>query len=202
MLMNKAEKLLMNNPVRAAVQRHYEARRLRDMGGVMTGGRALEIGCGRGVGTEIILEQFGADTVDAFDLDADMVSRAQTRLERFGQRVRLWTGDATDIQADDETYDAVFDFGVIHHIPDWRAALREVDRVLKPGGRFYADEIFEKFIMHPLARALLDHPLQDRFDHARFAEALEGAGLHVEASYDEGHFGFFVAEKTPGFRTS
>ena len=195
MLLNKIEKHLMNNPVRAAVQRYYEAKRLRDMGGVMHGGHALEIGCGRGVGAEIILEQFGADRLDAFDLDADMVRRAEARLTRFGDRVRLWTGDATAIQAADETYDAVFDFGIIHHIPDWRTALREVHRVLKPGGRFYADEMFERFLMHPVARALLDHPREDRFDHARFTQALESSALQVEGSYDEGHFGFFVARK-------
>ena len=60
----------------------------------------------------------------------------------------------------------------------------------------YADEIYEKFLKHPLVRALLDHPREDRFDHARLARALEAAGLHVEASHDEGHFGFFVARKT------
>ncbi len=190
MLLNKVEKLLMNNPVREAAQRYYEARRLRELGG-----RALEIGCGRGVGVEIILEQFGADTVDAFDLDPDMVRRAQARLERFGDRVSLWIGDATDIRADNATYDAVFDFGIIHHIPNWRAALREVHRVLKPGGRFYADEVYEKFLSYPLVRALLQHPREDRFDHSRFARGLEAAGLCVEASHDEGHFGFFVARK-------
>ncbi len=195
MLLNKVEKLLMNNPVREAAQRYYEARRLRELGGATTGGRALEIGCGRGVGVEIILEQFGADTVDAFDLDPDMVRRAQARLERFGDRVSLWIGDATDIRADNATYDAVFDFGIIHHIPNWRAALREVHRVLKPGGRFYADEVYEKFLSYPLVRALLQHPREDRFDHSRFARGLEAAGLCVEASHDEGHFGFFVARK-------
>ncbi|KPK13507.1 MAG: hypothetical protein AMJ62_14895 [Myxococcales bacterium SG8_38] len=195
MLLNKVEKILMNNPVREAAQRYYEAKRLRQLGGTMNGGRVLEIGCGRGVGVEIVLEQFGADAVDAFDLDPDMVRRAQARLERFGDRVSLWVGDATDIRADDGTYDAVFDFGIVHHIPDWRAALREVHRVLKPGGRFYADEIYEKFLKHPLARALLRHPKEDRFDHSRFARALEATGLHVEASHDEGHFGFFVACK-------
>ena len=195
MLLNKIEKLLMNNPVREAAQRYYEAKCLRELGGATTGGRALEIGCGRGVGVEIILEQFGADTVDAFDLDPDMIRRAHARLKHFGDRVSLWIGDATDIRADDGTYDAVFDFGIIHHIPDWRAAIREVHRVLKPGGRLYADEIYEKFLKHPLVRALLQHPKEDRFDHSRFARALEAAGLRVEASHDEGHFGFFVARK-------
>ena len=85
----------------------------------------------------------------------------------------------------------------MHHIPDWRTALREVNRVLKPGGRFYSDEVYEKFLNHPVTRALLEHPEHDRFDHRTFEEALEEAGLHVKASHDvHGHFGFFVAEKT------
>jgi len=195
MLLNKVEKLLMNNPIREAAQRYYEARRLRELGGTTSGAQALEIGCGRGVGVEIILEQFGADTVDAFDLDPDMVRRAQARLEGFGDRVSVWIGDATDIRAEDSSYDAVFDFGIIHHIVDWRAALAEVHRVLKPGGRFYADEIYETFLKRRLVRALLEHPREDRFDHTGFAQALEAAGLRVEASHDEGHFGFFVARK-------
>lgn len=90
MLLNRIEKLMMNNPVRAALQRRYEAPKLVAMGGTMQGGRALELGCGRGVGAEIILERFGAEHVDAFDLDPDMVARARERLVRFGDRVRLW----------------------------------------------------------------------------------------------------------------
>jgi hypothetical protein len=45
------ELALMSNPVRALVQRHVEVPRLLRLGGRMTGGRALEIGCGRGAGT-------------------------------------------------------------------------------------------------------------------------------------------------------
>jgi Methyltransferase domain len=78
----------MNNPVRAAIPRHCEAPRLLRMGGPMRGGRALDVGCGRGVGTELILDVFGADSVDAFDLDLRMVARARTRLAAHGSRVR------------------------------------------------------------------------------------------------------------------
>ena len=41
MLLNKVEKLMMNNPIRAGVQRHYEAKQLLAMGGSISGGRAL-----------------------------------------------------------------------------------------------------------------------------------------------------------------
>ena len=72
MLLNRIEFALMNNPVRAASQRFFEASRLVRMGGRMNGGRALEIGCGRGVGAEIVLDLFGAAGVDAFDMDPRM----------------------------------------------------------------------------------------------------------------------------------
>ena len=182
MLLNKVEKLLMNNPIREAAQRYYEARRLRELGGTTSGAQALEIGCGRGVGVEIILEQFGADTVDAFDLDPDMVRRAQARLEGFGDRVSVWIGDATDIRAEDSSYDAVFDFGIIHHVPDWRQTLVEVHRVLKPGGRFYAEEVLSPFITNSILRRVLLHPKSDRFDTAQFCRALHEAGLPTEST--------------------
>jgi ubiquinone/menaquinone biosynthesis C-methylase UbiE len=196
MLLNAIEKALMNNPVRAASQRHFEARRLLALGGPMHGGRALEVGCGRGVGIEIILSAFGASSVDAFDLDPDVVARARARHTRRGDRVRLWVGDAERIQAEDGSYDAVFDSGIIHHVPAWRSALGEVARVLKPGGRFYAEEVLARFIDHPVWRRLLDHPTDDRFDQRAFEDGLTHAGLRVLRSNELlESFAWFVAEK-------
>lgn len=177
MRLNRVEYAMMNNALRASIQRRFEARRLLRMGGPMDGGAALEIGCGRGVGTQLIFEVFAADRVDAFDLDPRMAEQARRRVARYGDRARIWVGDATAIAAPDASYDAVFDFGIIHHIPRWRGALAEVRRVLKPGGRFYAEEVLSDFIHNPLVRRLLDHPLENRFDAATFSSALADYGL-------------------------
>ena len=196
MRLNWLETKLMNNPVRAAAQRHLEVSRLLRMGGRMNGGRALEVGCGRGVGTELILETFGADHVDAFDLDPAMVALARRRLARFGDAVRVSTGDVCQIDAADASYDAVFDFGILHHVPNWRDAIAEIFRVLAPGGRLYAEEIFGRFTGHPITRRLLEHPEAGRFDHDAFRRALEERGFRVEGSKDViGLGGFFVAVK-------
>lgn len=198
MLLNRVEFAMMNNPVRAAIQRHFEAGRLLAMGGALSGGSvALEVGCGRGVGAEIVLDRFGAARVDGFDLDPKMVALARDRLAPRGDRVHLWVGDATRIPAPDASYDAVFDFGILHHVPDWRAALAEIRRVLKAGGRFFAEEVHAAFIDHPLWRRLLAHPRSDRFDHAGFRAGLEAAGFRVVATRSLGRgFGWFVAERT------
>jgi ubiquinone/menaquinone biosynthesis C-methylase UbiE len=151
------------------------------------------------VGTGLILDSFGADAVDAFDLDPRMVVLARRQLRPRGPRVRLWVGDATAIPVPSATYDAVFDFGIIHHIPQWRLALREVERVLKPGGRFYAEEVLASFLEHPIARRLFDHPKTDRFDATAFRAAIQEAGLAAHATEQLwGGLAWFTATKRVG----
>jgi ubiquinone/menaquinone biosynthesis C-methylase UbiE len=196
MLLNRVEKALMNNPLRAAVQRRVETGWLLDLGGPLRGGVALEVGCGRGRGVEIILDRFQAGRVDAFDLDPHMVELAKKRLAGRAGGVRLWVGDVTRIAAPDDAYDAVFDFGIVHHVPDWRAGLREIHRVLKPGGRLYAEEVLARFILNPVVRRLLRHPLEDRFDAARFRGALEAEGFRMVGQRSLGPWvAWFVADK-------
>jgi ubiquinone/menaquinone biosynthesis C-methylase UbiE len=180
MLLNRLEFVLMNNPVRAAFQRYVEAPRFLRMGGSVQGAKALEIGCGRGVGVELILDVFGASSVDAFDLDPRMVALARRRLCRRESRVRLWVGDAAAITAPAGAYDVVFDFGIIHHVPNWRTVLAEIYRVLRPGGVLYAEEPLGGSLNHPLMHRLFAHPVVDRFDAVGFRSALRASGFVPE----------------------
>ena len=182
MRLNRFEKLMMNNPARAWFHRRMEARRLLRLGGRTDGDISLEIGCGRGVGVQIILEDFGSQQVHAFDLDAAMVAMAWSRHKHRQRQVHLWAGDVTAIAAKANTYDSVFDFGAIHHVVDWRCAIAEIHRVLKPGGRFFVEEVPRATIANPLVRRLVTHPLRDRFDQKQLNEALQENGFQIAAA--------------------
>ena len=183
MLMNRLETLLINSPPRRWLQRTFEAGLLQRLGGAMAGGTALEIGCGQGAALEIILDRFGADRAIGFDLDPAMVTRAQRRLADRSAVVEVHVGDAEHLDLPDSCVDAVFDFAIVHHIPDWRAALREVHRVLRPGGRFYFEEVTKRALDRPTYRLLFDHPNNDRFTADEFIRSLEDGGLRVGARH-------------------
>jgi ubiquinone/menaquinone biosynthesis C-methylase UbiE len=197
MILNRNEFVLMNNPIRAFLQRGFEANRLLRLGGRLSGGTALEVGCGPGFGTRLILDVFGAQRVDAFDLDSRMVALTRARLGRGAKRrVRLWVGDATAIPVAGESYDAVFDFGIIHHVPDWRGAVNELYRVLKPGGRLYMEEVLSPLIDSRVARWLFEHPRSDRFDAVQLHEAIRRAGFRIDGEQQLwGAFSWIAAHK-------
>lgn len=187
MLMNRAETLLVNSAPRRWLQRFYEIQVLLRYGGrLLPRARALEIGCGSGYGAQLVLEQFGAAELDAVDLDPAMIQRARRHLANYGDRVRLAQGSATDLRSalnsSDGCYDAVFDFGIVHHIPDWRAAIAEVSRVLAQGGRFYFEEVTAHALARPIYQRLFDHPTEDRFTAEQFLDELTRRGLVVLGS--------------------
>ena len=194
MRLNAIEKALMNNPVRAALQRRYEGALLQQLGGRVEGNRVLEIGCGRGVGTEIIFERFAADEVHAFDLDPDMIKQARKRLSRYlPDRLNLCVGDAAAIDEPEASFDAVFDFAIIHHIPNWKDAVSEVARVLKPGGKFYFEEVTSHALGRWFYRTFLEHPeSQHWFNRDQFIAELERNGIEVWDNVVERFFGDFI----------
>ncbi len=193
MKLNRVEKALMNNPVRSLIQRRHEARLLERLGGRVEGGRVLEMGCGRGVGTEIIFERFGAACVHAFDLDPDMIEQARHRLSRYPpDRLKLYVGDAAAIVEEDESFDAVFDFGSIHHVPEWERAVSEVARVLRPGGRFFFEEVTARALDRWFYRKFLVHPKENRFSADEFIAEVERQGIAVSGNPVEWFFGDLV----------
>jgi len=178
MKLNLIERLLVNNPARSLVQRHYEAPLLRRLGGRLDGARVLDVGCGRGIGIEILLEHFGAAQVYGVDLDPQQIRRAQQRFAgRLGDRVVLAVGSVDKLPFPADYFDAVFDFGMLHHVPDWQAGVGEIQRVLKPSGLFFFEEVTRAALNRWLYRTFLDHPTENRFSEAEFLAELSRRGI-------------------------
>ncbi|MFN2579052.1 MAG: class I SAM-dependent methyltransferase [Pyrinomonadaceae bacterium] len=95
--------------------------------------KVLEIGCGMGTdGAQFA--RAGADYtgVDLTEAAVDL-ARKRFALSRLDGEFRV--SDAEKLDFDDESFDLVYSHGVLHHTPDIQAAVREIHRVLKPGGR-------------------------------------------------------------------
>ena len=95
--------------------------------------KVLEIGCGLGTDGAQFAEA-GADYTGV-DLTEAAVELARKRFETFGVPGKFQTADAEQLQFDDNSFDLVYSHGVLHHTPDTAKAIREIYRVLRPGGR-------------------------------------------------------------------
>jgi len=105
--------------------------------GVIDAGRwrdaeVLEIGVGLG-SDHLSFAQAGA-RMHALDLSAEHLRHTQQHLAHHGLTTRAQLGDAENNPWPDASFDLVYSFGVLHHTPGTEAAVREVLRVLRPGG--------------------------------------------------------------------
>ena len=118
--------------------------RLRQILRPAPGERVLEIGPGTGYYTLDLAEWVGHEgAVDIFDLQQEMLDHTIRRARERG----LWNvnptqGDAQELPFEDDSFDAAILITVLGEIPDQDAGLREVARVLRPGGRLIVGELF------------------------------------------------------------
>jgi ubiquinone/menaquinone biosynthesis C-methylase UbiE len=117
--------------------------RLREILEPQAGERVLEVGPGTGYYTLDVAKWVKPDgQVDILDIQQEMLDHTMLRAgERGLANVRPRQGDATSLPYEDGSFDAAFLVTVLGEIPDQEAALRELARVLKPGGRLVVGEL-------------------------------------------------------------
>jgi ubiquinone/menaquinone biosynthesis C-methylase UbiE len=118
--------------------------RLRSVLRPEPGERLLEIGVGTGYYSLELAEWIRpGGTLELFDLQREFLDHAMRAAAARGLDNLVPTeGDATDLPYEDGSVDAVVLTAVLGEIPDTAAALREIHRVLKPGGRLVVGELF------------------------------------------------------------
>jgi len=95
--------------------------------------RVLEVGCG--LGTDGARFARAGALYTGVDLTEAAVSLARRRFELEGLPGEFHVSDAESLDFADESFDLVYSHGVLHHTPDTARAVREIRRVLRPGGR-------------------------------------------------------------------
>lgn len=144
--------------------------------------RVLDVGTGTAqIPIEIVRRRSDVDIV-AIDLSREMLKLGQCNLERAGvaAAIRLELVDAKRLPDPSASYDAVISNSIIHHIPEPLHSLREMVRVLRPGGVLFVRDLLRPSDLATLDRLVEQHaaganPHQRRL----FAESLRAA-LTVE----------------------
>lgn len=97
----------------------------------------LDVGCGTGEIELRLAAKYPQATFVGIDLEETHLARARQRCAKFGDRVRFQTGDALAMPFHDGQFDLVICRHVLQAVPDAPKVLKEIHRVLKPGGRVH-----------------------------------------------------------------
>ena len=195
MKLNRFEFLLVNNPLRGLIQQKYEFPALMRATASRQPDSVLEIGCGNGNGTRLIQRHFHPGRITAVDLDERMIRIARERND--ADNVSFQVMDASALALADHSVDVVFDFGIIHHIPNWRDCLSELKRVLEPGGELIMEDLsIDSFSGIPgrAYRPLMIHPYRHMYSVEEFVAQATACGFaitHLHRSNPLGLLKFF-----------
>ena len=94
--------------------------------------RLLEVGCG--MGTDLLQFARGGACCTGIDLTPRSIEIARHRFRLYDADGAFMISDGENLPFRDESFDVVYSNGVLHHTPDTAGAIREVHRVLRPGG--------------------------------------------------------------------
>jgi ubiquinone/menaquinone biosynthesis C-methylase UbiE len=145
------------------------------------GKRLLEVGVG--TGTDLLQFARGSARVTGVDLTPRSIEIARRRFEVYGFAGEFAIGDAEGLGFPDLSFDVVYSFGVLHHTPDTESAVREIHRVLRPGGRAIVMLYYRRSLYYWGSLVLKHGLLGGELFKASMAEVMS---RHVEYSDTEG----------------
>ena len=203
MILNPIERWVVNSPVKR-IRQHLVMQWFKSTVAVKAGTTILEVGCGRGVGAKLIYETYQPAHLYLLDLDLRMIKKAERWLNGENEKpIYFCVGDAARLPLKDDSLDAVFGFGFLHHVPAWRNGLAEVARVLKNGGVYFMEEYYPGLYQNFITKHILVHPHRDRFNSQDLHQAFQNASLTLTHTFELKRMGILgVGVKADGLSIS
>jgi len=152
---------------------------------IKAGRTILEVGCGRGLGAKLISKAYHTNRLYLLDLDLQMIQKADQHKNGQNENgIHFCVGDAARLPFGDESLDAVFGFGFLHHVPAWQDGLTEVARVLKHGGVYFMEEYYPSLYQNFITKHIVVHPDSNRFNSQELRQAFQDANLSLTHTFE------------------
>src|SRR5437764_13300584 len=156
------------------------------------GARLLEIGCG--MGTDLLQFARGGARVTGTDLTPRSIEISRQHLTIYGEAGDFAIADCETLPFTNESFDVVYSNGVLHHTPDTAGAVREIHRVLRPGGQvrvmLYHRRSFaywgEVILRHGLLKGEFRRGNSPAEIMSKYVEFNEGGGCRLVKVYSRG----------------
>lgn len=162
----------------------------------------LEFGCG--TGSTALLHAPHVHHIRAVDCSSKMIQIAQGKADAAGvNNVTFEQGTIEDLEAGDQSFDAVLGLSILHLLDDKEAAIARVHRMLKPGGVFVSSTAciaekmkFFKWIA-PIGQFLRLIPPVQVFSRRELMDSLTAAGFTIDHEWHPGNgmTAFIIARK-------
>lgn len=107
--------------------------------------KMLEVGCGTGGQSKILLDKYPNLSIDAIDINETQIAQAKQTFEslpELNSRINFIVGDAHSLELEKGSYDSIFIVWVLEHINDPAVFLKNLIEYLKPGGKIYITEVY------------------------------------------------------------
>jgi 2-polyprenyl-3-methyl-5-hydroxy-6-metoxy-1,4-benzoquinol methylase len=171
--------MFVNSPLKKIMLRYFELpifkKYAKSIGVNLNKMVILDGGCGSGYGLKRIYKSFRPKALYGIDILPREVQLAQH------QKIpaKVFTRNLVDTKFPSKKFDAVFIFTVLHHIPEWRQALKEISRILKPNGILFVDELNRKLVEFFRITTGVQHPPEAQFEWSEFIEGLKEANFII-----------------------
>jgi ubiquinone/menaquinone biosynthesis C-methylase UbiE len=168
--------------------------------------RILEIGCGTGMATLPVAQAFPKAEMHAIDVGAALLRYAHARAESLGVPVHFTQADASHMSYPDAHFDLVYSIIVTHEcpVPVLRLMLKEVHRVLRPGGIMLHDGYFDPPPLSPIDEVMntwfavnANEPFSRGFRRFDFRKAFVASGFAPDSLFSGSREAVYLKGQLP-----